>query len=260
MGKTKIKTIDYSQKELEKKPAAEAREKKEKVKEKVVKVSKRAQKKAATQPKVRSKKYQEAVKKVDRTQTYPLTEAIKLAQQTSYSKFPGTVEAHLNTISKSLRGLASLPFMAGKKLTILAFGKGAEDSGADIVGSEETIEEINRGKVNFDLVVTTPEWMPKLARAAKVLGPRGLMPNPKTGTITDNLAKTIAELRQGKTEYKTEPNGSVIHLPIGRTDQSAEEVVANVKALANTVGKSRIKKITLASSMGPGVKVSLASI
>ncbi|MBI4037021.1 50S ribosomal protein L1 [Candidatus Daviesbacteria bacterium] len=210
--------------------------------------------------KVRSKKYQEAIKQVDPNQKYSLNEAVKLTQQTSYSKFPGTVEAHLNTNAKNLRGLVSLPFGAGKKLKVLAFGKGAQDSGADLVGADETISEIEKGKVDFDVVVTTPDWMPKLAKAAKVLGPKGLMPNPKNGTITDNLAKTVAEMQGGKTEYKTESTGQVIHLAVGKTTQPSEEISANLKVLYNTIGKSKIKKIILSSSMGPGVKVDLASI
>lgn len=267
MGKTKIKEFENNQEEPEKKPVVEAAEKSTETlthqptdTPKKSKVSKRAQKKAAAKAKVRGKKYQEALKTVDRTQFYSLLEAIKLAQQAGYSKFPGTLEAHINTLAKNLRGLASLPHMSGKKLTILAFGKGADNSGADIVGTEETIAEIDKGKVNFDVVVTTPEWMPKLAKVARILGPRGLMPNPKSGTITDNLAKVITDLKQGKTEYKTEPNGQVIHLAIGKTNQPVEEVAANIKVLTNTVGKSRIKKVTLASTMGPGVKVNLSSI
>ncbi|KKS70122.1 MAG: 50S ribosomal protein L1 [Candidatus Daviesbacteria bacterium GW2011_GWA2_42_7] len=208
----------------------------------------------------RGKKYQEALKLVDRTQKYPLPEAIKLAQETSYSKFTGTLEAHINTSSKNLRGLASLPYLSGKSLRILAFGKGGRVAGADVEGTDEDIAEIDKGKINFDVLITTPEWMPKLAKIARILGPRSLMPNPKSGTITDNLEKTITELRTGKIEYKTEPNGQVIHLAIGKTDQAPDEVAANIKALYNTLGKSRVKKLTLSPTIGPGVKVDLRSL
>ena len=221
--------------------------------------------KTKKQSKQRSKKYQEAKAKVDPQQKYPLNEAIKLVQEVSYSKFEGTLEAHLNTNAKNLRGLVSLPFLVGKKLTILAFPSTNSGQAADfgenvIPGNEETINDIVKGKFNFDVVVTTPEWMPKLAKCAKILGPRGLMPNPKSGTITDNLAKTITELQGGKTEYKTESNGQVIHLSIGKVSQKEDEIGANIKTLVNTIGKSKIAKITLAPTMGPGVRIDLGSI
>src|SRR3989344_2591188 len=123
-----------------------------------------------------------------------------------------------------------------------------------------SMTEEKKGKINFDVLITTPEWMPKLAKIARILGPRSLMPNPKSGTITDNLEKTITELRTGKIEYKTEPNGQVIHLAIGTTDKAPDEVAANIKALYNTLGKSRVKKLTLSPTIGPGVKVDLRSL
>jgi large subunit ribosomal protein L1 len=206
------------------------------------------------------KKYTEASESVDRGRQYSVKEAVEMAQKTSYSKFPGTIELHINTSAKNMRGLTSMPYSIGRKLTILAFGKGADESGADIVGTEETVEEINKGKINFDVVVTTPDWMPKLAKIARILGPRGLMPNPKSGTIAENLSKAVADLQAGKVEYKTEPNGQVIHLPVGKATQAAEEIVANIKALYNTIGRSRIKKVTVAPTMGPGIKVELSSI
>lgn len=238
-----------------------------------VKTSKKTQK-PNKQTKFRSKKYQESRGKVESNKRYSLNEAVKLAAETSLTKFPGTVEAHLNTNVGNLRGLISLPYFAGKKLVILAFGSEAEKSGADLAGNEETISEIEKGpstslRVNndkeikfsdVDLIVVTPAWMPKLAKTAKILGPKGLMPNPKNGTITENLAKTVAELQGGKVEYKTEKDGKVIHLPVGKTNQAPEEVTLNIKTLFNAVGKSKISKITLSSTMGPGVKIDLNSI
>ena len=226
--------------------------------EQAAKQPKKAQKPGKSKP--RSKKYQELTKDLDRSKTYPLTEAVDLAKKLSYSKFNGTLEAHINTAASGIRGLVSLPFASGKKLTILAFGKGAEESGADIFGTDELIEEINGGKVNFDLVVTTPDWMPKLAKAAKVLGPRGLMPNPKNSTITSDLKKTVESFQSGKTEYKTEPKANVIHLGLGKIEQPTEELSANIKTLLQTIGKTRVKKVTLSPTMGPSVKVDLASV
>lgn len=277
MGKTKISKLDFSA-DLMKKDNGMAKKIKtvENTEEKAVEVvkpeakmgkkeaakheAKQTEKTASHEKQAHGKKYQQAVEQVEKTCKYTLVEAVKLAQETSYSKFPGSVEAHINTKMKNLRGLATLPYSAGKKLRILAFGKGAEESGADIVGTEEIIENINKGKINFDVVVTTPDWMPKLTKIAKNLGPRGLMPNPKNGTITENLSKTVSELQAGKTEYKTEANGQVIHLGVGKVSQPAEEIAANIKSLYNTIGKSRITKLTLSSTMGPGVKVDLSSI
>lgn len=222
------------------------------------KSDKKVQKPGKAKP--RSKKYQEISKDLDRSKTYPLSEAIEMAKKLSYSSFKATLEAHINTSQTGIRGLVSLPFASGKKLKIVAFGKGADLSGADVAGSDETIEEINKGKVNFDLLVTTPDWMPKLAKVARILGPRGLMPNPKNGTITDDLKKAVESFQAGKTEYKTESKAAVIHLGLGKLDQPTEQLSANVKTLLQTIGKTRVKKITLSPTMGPGVKVDLASI
>src|SRR3989344_7409818 len=169
-----------------------------------------------------------------------------MVKKLSYSKFNGTLEAHINTIQTGIRGLVSLPFVSGKKLRILEFE-----------GDDSIIEEISKGKINFDLVITTPEWMPKLAKVAKNLGPRGLMPNPKSGTITTDLKKAVESFQAGKTEYKTEPKAKVMHLALGKLDQSTEELSANIKALLQVLGKTRVKKITLSPTMGPGVKVDL---
>lgn len=219
---------------------------------------KKPQKPGKSKP--RSKKYQGVVSELDKSHSYSVVEAVELVKKSSYTKFVGSLEAHVNTAQTGIRGLVSLPFTTGKKLTILAFGDNANDSGADIIGDEETIEVINSGKVNFDLVVTTPSWMSKLAKVARILGPRGLMPNPKNGTITSDLKKAVEGFQAGKTEYKSESKAPVVHLNLGKLDQPTEELVANVKTLVITIGKSRVKKISLAPTMGPSVKVTLSSI
>ncbi len=235
--------------------------KKNQKKKEVKKSEKRETKDEKPTVKARGKKYQEVIELVEKTKRYPLNEAVELAQKVSYTKFPSTMEIHINTAVKGVRGLITLPYASGKKLKILAFGKDADKSGADVVGTDEILADIIKGKTgDIDFIVTTPEWMPKLARAAKVLGPRGMMPNPKNGTITDNLSKVVAELQGGKVEYKSENAAQVIHLAIGKTSQPAEEISANVKLLYQTIGKSRIRKITLSPTMGPGVKVDLNSI
>ncbi len=222
---------------------------------------KKTTKKTTTSTKiVRSKKYQEVSRDLDRNQRLSLSEAVARVKTLSYSSFTGTMEAHINTNATGIRGLVSLPFASGKKLTILAFGRGAEESGADVIGNDEVIESINKGKVDFDLLVTTPEWMPRLAKVARILGPRSLMPNPKNGTITTDLRKAVESFQAGKTEYKTEPKGKVIHLGLGKLDQPNEELAANIKTLVQTIGKTRVKKVSLAPTLGPSVKVELSSI
>lgn len=210
--------------------------------------------------KPRSKKYQEISKDLDKSKTYSLNEAIDLVKKNSYSKFEGTLEAHINTVTAGIRGLVSLPFASGKKLIILAFGKDADKSGADKIGDETVIEEINKGKIDFDLLLTTADWMPKLAKVAKNLGPRGLMPNPKSGTITTDLKKTVESFQSGKTEYKTEAKAPVMHLGLGKLNQPTEELAANIKMLVQAIGKTKVKKISLSPTMGPSVKVDLDSI
>ncbi len=226
--------------------------------------------------KIRSKKYQKALEKVDRNKNYPLEEAIDLARETSYSKYDGTLEIHISTNVKNLRGLVLLPFASGKKMTILAFPSTALRTGpssalrtglvktlADegvIIGDDEKIEQISKSKIAFDVLITTPEWMPKLAKLAKILGPRGLMPNPKNGTITNDLKKAVTEFQSGKIEYKTEKEAPVIHLGLGKVKQVNSELIANFKALLGAVGKTKVKKITLSPSLGPGIKVDLGDI
>lgn len=285
MGRPKIKIIDDSVKEAKDKPSKQT-EKKQTLDNGNLKLDKEAGgsklekqtsnikpqdpassvQRPTSKPakpgkaKPRSKKYQEIAKDLDRNKTYPLTEAIDLVKKLSYSKFTGTLEAHINTVQTNIRGLVSLPFASGKKLRILAFGKEADSSGADLTGSDDTIEAINKGQVNFDLVVTSPDWMSKLARVARILGPKGLMPNPKNGTISDDLKKTVAGFQAGKTEYKTEAKNPLIHIAFGKLNQPNEELIANIKTLIQTVSKTKVKKITLSPTMGPGVKLDLVSI
>lgn len=241
MGRPKLKVIDDSPipEETKAEPVKTAASKPAK--------EKKTQKPGKAKP--RSKKYREITQDLDRNKTYPLSEAIDMVKKLSYVKFNATLEAHINTSQTGIRGLVSLPFVTGRKLKILAFE-----------GSDEVIEEINKGKADFDLVVTTPEWMPKLAKVARILGPRGLMPNPKNGTITEDLKKAVEGFQAGKTEYKTEAKAPVIHLAMGKLNQPNEELIANIKALLQTLGKSRVKKVTLSSTMGPSVKVSLSSL
>lgn len=210
--------------------------------------------------KQRSKKYQEALERFDKSKLYNVEEALEVVKQVGYTKFPGSIELHINTNQKNLRGLITLPFASGKSLKIAALGKGAADSGADVVVDDAIFSDIEKGRINFDCLVVTPDQMPKIARLARILGPRGLMPNPKSGTISDNLKRAVAGLAGGKTEYKTQKDSQVIHLSVGKKDQESSEIVSNIKALYQIIGKSRIKKLVLAPTMGPSVKINPASL
>ena len=223
----------------------------------------------------RSKRYQEEVKKIDKNKAYGITEAIALAKNKT-TKFDGSVEAHirlgidLQKTDQQVRGTISLPHGTGKSLKVAAVVnaakvKEAKDAGADVVGSEELIEEIKKsGKIDADVVVTTPDLMPKMASIAKILGPKGLMPSPKNETITINLAKTIGELKKGRVTFKSDDTGN-IHQSIGKTSFDSKQLLENYQALLEAVKKAKpsgakgtyIKNISLASSMGPGIKVDL---
>lgn len=283
MGKTKIKILDDSQIEPEKtvkKPEKrdELVEKlkqelgikeKETIDDRKLKIdvedgkSKMEKKVLLSSKKQRSKKYLETSKNLDKSKFYPLSEALDMVKKISYSKFNGTLEAHINTMQMGLRGFLQLPYASGKKLRILVFGKGAKDSGADIFGDDETIDEISNGRINFDVLITTPDWMPKLVKLAKILGPKSLMPNPKNGTIAsgeDGIKKAVESFQQGKTEYKTEAKTPIIHIALGKLSQPMEELEANVKILLQTIGKTKIKKVVLSPTIGAGVKLDLTSI
>lgn len=243
MGKTKIKTIEGKDELVEKLKEELGVETKEKIKPEKPEIQKKTGEKKA-----RSKKYLEASKDLDRSKSYPLPEAVELVKKMSFSKFDGILEAHINTI-QNMRGFVSLPFASGKKLKILVFE-----------GNDSVMEQINKGKIDFDILITTPKWIPKLATVAKILGPRGLMPNPKNGTITDDPKKAVESFQAGKTEYKTEIKSPIIHMALGKLSQPNEELEANIKTLLATIGKTKIKKVTLSPTMGAGVKLDLASI
>lgn len=204
--------------------------------------------------------------------TYLLEEAVKKVKKASKEKFDASVEAHFRLgidLSKSdqqVRGSVVLPYGTGKNVRIVVFTtkvKEAKKAGADLVGGKELIDKILKsGKCDFDVVLATPEIMKDLAKAGKVLGPKGLMPNPKDGTITQDIAKTISNLKKGKITFKTD-SGGIIHQVIGKVSFEDEKLIENFKALYKAIIKAKpartkkefIKSITLASSMGPGIRV-----
>ena len=222
----------------------------------------------------RGKKYVEAAKLVDRATLYNTEEAVTLVKKASSAKFDETVEAHIRTgcdgrhADQQIRGAVVLPHGTGKKVRVLVFAKGAkateaEAAGADFVGAEELIPKIqNDGWFEFDVVVATPDMMGVVGRLGRVLGPKGLMPNPKAGTVTMDVTKAVADIKAGKIEYRLDKT-NIVHVPVGKVSFSEEQLADNFKAVMDAIVKAKpaavkgqyIKNITLASTMGPGVKV-----
>ncbi|MBQ7615932.1 MAG: 50S ribosomal protein L1, partial [Butyrivibrio sp.] len=216
----------------------------------------------------------EAAKLVDKTQQYEAAEAISLVKKTATAKFDETVEAHIRTgcdgrhADQQIRGAVVLPNGTGKEVKVLVFAKGtkldeAQAAGADHVGGEELIPKIqNEGWLDFDVVVATPDMMGVVGRLGKVLGPKGLMPNPKAGTVTMDVAKAIADIKAGKIEYRLD-KANIIHVPVGKASFTEEQLQQNFSALMDAITKAKpssvkgqyLKSITLATTMGPGVKV-----
>lgn len=223
------------------------------------------------------KKYTEASKLVDRTMMYEPNDAIALVKKTATAKFDETIEVHIRTgcdgrhAEQQIRGAVVLPNGTGKTVRVLVFAKGdkvneAEAAGADYVGGEELIPKIqNDGWLDFDVVVATPDMMGVVGRLGKVLGPKGLMPNPKAGTVTMDVAKAINDIKAGKIEYRLDKT-NIVHVPVGKASFTEEALQENFKALMDAIVKARpsalkgqyLRSITLSSTMGPGVKVSVA--
>ena len=222
----------------------------------------------------RGKKYLEAAKQIERGNLYDKAEAIALVKKCAVAKFDETIEAHIRTgcdgrhADQQIRGAVVLPHGTGKKVRILVFAKDAKaqeaiDAGADFVGAEELIPKIqNDGWFDFDVVVATPDMMGVVGRLGRVLGPKGLMPNPKAGTVTMDVAKAIAYIKAGKIEYRLDKT-NIVHVPVGKVSFSEEQLADNFKAVMDAIVKAKpsavkgqyIKNITLTSTMGPGVKV-----
>ncbi len=225
----------------------------------------------------RGKKYKEAAKQVDRTQLYETNDAIALVKKISTAKFDETIEAHIRTgcdgrhADQQVRGAVVLPNGTGKTVRVLVFAKNlkadeAQNAGADYVGAEELIPKIqNEGWLDFDVVVATPDMMGVVGRLGRVLGPKGLMPNPKAGTVTMDVAKAIKDIKAGKIEYRLD-KANIIHVPLGKASFTEEQLQENFQTLIDAIVKARpaalkgtyLKSVTLAPTMGPGVKLNTA--
>jgi len=221
------------------------------------------------------KKYLEALQKVDRQKLYSPEEAIELAKQTSFTKFDGTVEVHMRLgvdprhADQQVRDVVVLPHGLGKPVRVLVFAQGeaariAQEAGADYIGDDEIIQKIQDGWLEFDVAIAVPEMMSKVGRLGKILGRRGLMPNPKAGTVVPaaDLPRVIKEAKAGRVEFRVDKTAN-LHVPIGKTSFTREQLLANFAALMEAVKKARpagakgtyIKKIKLATNIGPGIKV-----
>lgn len=226
-----------------------------------------------------SKRYNEAAKLVDPKATYAPKEALELAKKTGSTKFEGSVEVHANLgidVKKSdqaVRATLVFPHSIGKEKKVIAFVSAdkeadAKAAGADIIGNEETIDELAKtGKITFDVAVATPDFMPKLAKVAKVLGPRGLMPNPKTDTVGPNVKKMVEDLKKGKVAFKNDATGNV-HQAIGKASLGDAELLENFTTFIDALKKNKpsaakgtyLKSVTVTTTMGPGIKVDVSGI
>ena len=222
----------------------------------------------------KGKRYVESAKLVDRTNLYDVEEAVSIIKKTANAKFDETIEAHIKLgvdgrhADQQVRGAVVLPHGTGKKVRVLVFAKGdkveeAQAAGADFVGGQELVPKIqNEGWLDFDVVVATPDMMGVVGRLGRVLGPKGLMPNPKAGTVTMDVTKAINDIKAGKIEYRLDKT-NIIHVPIGKASFTEEQLADNFQTLIDAINKARpsavkgqyLKSITLTSTMGPGVKV-----
>jgi large subunit ribosomal protein L1 len=224
------------------------------------------------------KAYRGALAKVDRNQRYQLEDSLRLVKETARAKFDETVELAIRLgvdprqADQNIRGTVSLPHGMGKTVRVLAFAKGdkekeAQEAGADFVGSDDLIKKISEGWLDFDKAVATPDMMAAVGRIGKVLGPRGLMPNPKTGTVSLDIGKAVKEIKAGKLEFRVDKAG-IIHVPVGKASFTAEYLIDNATAVLHSIIRAKpasakgnyVRGVTISTTMGPGIKIDLAQI
>ena len=224
------------------------------------------------------KKIEASREKIETGKEYSLEDAVRLVKETAYAKFDETVDLAVNLgidprkSEQMVRGTVVLPHGIGKKVRVMVFAKGekekeAIDAGADFVGAEDFVEKISKGWLDFDKAVATPDIMGIVGKLGKILGPRGLMPNPKLGTVTFDIAKAVKEIKAGKVEYKAEKAG-IVHIPIGKASFDNEKLIDNARAIIESIIKAKpatskgryLKKLSVSSTMGPGIAVDVASL
>ena len=225
-----------------------------------------------------SNRYTNNFKTIDRDSIYPLNDAVKLIKKSSPAKFDETIDICINLgvdprhADQIVRGTVSMPNGTGKDVSILVLAKGdlvdkAKEAGADFAGSDEFLEKIKSGWTDIDVIIATPEMMPELGKHGRVLGPRGLMPNPKTGTVTNDVEKAVKEVKSGKIEFKVEKNG-IVHAGVAKMSFDEDKIAQNISAFIDAINKAKpsgvkgvyMKKVTLSSSMGPGLKIDYEKI
>ncbi len=227
----------------------------------------------------RGKKYQDAAKLVEKTKAYDTEEAVELVKKTAVAKFDETIEAHIKLgvdgrhADQQIRGAVVLPHGTGRTVRVLVFAKGtkldeAQAAGADFVGGEELIPKIqNEGWLDFDVVVATPDMMGVVGRLGRVLGPKGLMPNPKAGTVTMDVAQAVNDIKAGKIEYRLD-KANIVHVPVGKASFTKEQLTENFAALMGAIIKAKpasakgqyLRSVTIASTMGPGIKLNTSKL
>ena len=224
------------------------------------------------------KSYRAALAKLDRSQRYLLEDGLRLVKETARAKFDETVEMAVRLgvdprqADQNVRGTVSLPHGMGKAVRVLAFAKGekekeAQDAGADYVGSDDLIKKISEGWFDFDKAVATPDMMGAVGRIGKVLGPRGLMPNPRTGTVTSDIGKAVKEIKAGKLEFRVDKAG-IVHIPVGKASFNPEKLIDNAKAVLTSILRAKpasakgnyVRGVTVSTTMGPGIKIDLSQV
>jgi ribosomal protein L1 len=226
----------------------------------------------------RSKKYQEVVKQIDASKTYTVTEALDLATKTSTTKFDATVELHVRLgvdprqADQNLRDTIVLPAGTGKTVRVAVFGeddvvKEAKTAGADVAGNDDFLQQLDKGTIDFDVLIATPNVMARLSKYARVLGPKGLMPNPKSGTVTNDVAKAVSQAKAGKVEYRVDSTG-IVHLGIGKVSFGADKLAQNANVVIASIKTNKpaslkgnyVKSVTITTSMGPAIKVATSEL
>ena len=226
----------------------------------------------------KTKNNKKLIEKIDISKIYEPLEALKILKENSFTKFEETIEVAINLgidtnkTDQNIRGVSSLPNGTGKNINVAVLAKGekqieAKEAGADTIGDEDLIEKIASGKINFDILIATPDMMPSAGKVAKILGPKGLMPNPKLGTVTQDINTAVKNAKSGQVQYKND-KGGIIHAGIGKMNFNDDHLIENLKAFFSSINKSKpdavkgsfIKKVTIASTMGVGLQINATSL